>query len=81
MPVCIIFQTNVLSTAASSGGTWCSEEGAAFTIRLRVMCKQLSVLATLVNLFQELFYYFQFEYQILERVKRLFALFFRPMSC
>ena len=81
MPVCSIFQTNVLSTVASSGGTWCSEEGAAVTIRLGVTCKQLSVLATLVNLFQKLFYHFQFEYQILERVKRLFTLFFRPMSC
>ena len=47
MPVCSIFQTNILSTVASSGGTWCSEEGAAVTIRLGVTCKQLSVLATL----------------------------------
>ena len=61
---------------------WCSEEGAAFTIRLGVTCKQLSVLATLVIVFQKLFYHFQFEYQTLERVKCLFALFFRlVMSC
>ena len=45
---------------------WCSEEGATITVRLRVTCKQLSVLATLVIVFEKLFYHFQFEYQILE---------------
>ena len=50
---------------------WCSGEGATITIRLRVTCKQLSVLATLVIVFEKLFYHFQFEYQILEWVKCL----------
>ena len=40
---------------------WCSEEGAAFTIRVAVTCKQLSVLATLVIVFEKLFYHFIFE--------------------
>ena len=40
---------------------WYSGEGATITIRLRVTCKQLSVLATLVIVFEKLFYHFQFE--------------------
>ena len=59
--VCIAVLASNNSTAAFSGGTWCSEEGATITIRLRVTCKQLSVLATLVIVFEKLFYHFQFE--------------------
>ena len=43
---------------------WCSE--GEIIIRLEVTCKQLSVLATLVIVFEKLFYHFQFEYQILK---------------
>ena len=66
--VCIAVLASNNSTAASSGGTrpGCSEEGATITIRLGVTCKQLSVFATLVIVFEKLFYHFQFEYQILE---------------